>query len=33
MSWKDLRLRAMHASPVDLSGAARRAREGAEVEA
>jgi phosphatidyl-myo-inositol alpha-mannosyltransferase len=33
MSWKDLRLRAMHASPVDLTGAARRAREGAEVEA
>jgi phosphatidylinositol alpha-mannosyltransferase len=34
MSWKDLRLRAMHASPVELSAAARRrSRDGAEVEA
>jgi len=33
MSWKDLRLRAMHAAPVELSAAARRSREGAEAEA
>jgi phosphatidylinositol alpha-mannosyltransferase len=34
MSWKDLRLRAMHSSPVDLAvGSGRRRSEGAEVEA
>jgi phosphatidylinositol alpha-mannosyltransferase len=33
MSWKDLRLRAMHAAPVELSAAARRSRERAEAEA
>jgi phosphatidylinositol alpha-mannosyltransferase len=33
MSWKDLRLRALHATPVELEAAARRSRDGAEAEA
>jgi phosphatidyl-myo-inositol alpha-mannosyltransferase len=33
MSWKDLRLRAMHASPVELSAAAQSSRERARVRA
>jgi phosphatidylinositol alpha-mannosyltransferase len=32
MSWRDLRVRALHASPVEL-GVARRTRESAEAEA
>ena len=30
LSWKDLRLRAMHSSPVELTVGSRRQREGAE---
>jgi hypothetical protein len=34
MTWKDLRLRALHAAPVELRGtASRRGRDAAEVEA
>jgi phosphatidylinositol alpha-mannosyltransferase len=33
MSWKDLRLRAMHSSPVELAVGSRRRSEGAEIEA
>ena len=34
MTWKDLRLRALHATPVELRAATRRAgRDGVEVEA
>ncbi len=32
MSWKDLRMSALHATPVQLAGSARRGREGAEAE-
>jgi phosphatidylinositol alpha-mannosyltransferase len=32
MTWKDLRLRALHASPVELGGGGRRGREPAEAE-
>jgi phosphatidylinositol alpha-mannosyltransferase len=33
MTWKDMRLRALHASPVELAVGSRRRREPAEVEA
>ena len=33
MTWKDLRLRALHASPVELRGGARRRSDAAEAEA
>ena len=33
MTWKDLRLRALHASPVELRGGSRRRSDAAEVEA
>jgi phosphatidylinositol alpha-mannosyltransferase len=29
MSWKDLRLRALHATPVELAAVSRRGRDGA----
>jgi phosphatidylinositol alpha-mannosyltransferase len=33
MTWKDMRLRALHAAPVELRAAARRERDSARVEA